>query len=722
MLSLAQTGPTAPASAEPATPPVEATRASRAAEDPAFVLDPLVVTASGYEQTIAEAPASISIVTPQFLAENRVNNIADALRGMQGVDVDSTVGKTGTAVISIRGMPSDYTLVLVDGRRQNVAGNVTPNGFGETANAFMPPPAAIERIEVVRGPMSTLYGSDAIGGVVNIITKKVGSTWAGSITADTTFQEDDSYGARHGANLYAAGPVIPDLLGLTLRGSYIRREASDLYATDINGNRFSINDATFVPSWQGSRGFSPTDGDIWTLGSRLNLLAGERHDFWFDADFARQVFDNSNQGLGTLDFGPSAPTAARGYKDELRFNRDQYALGWNGRFEAGTLDTSLMYNTTETFGRTIPTGTFAPGSVILPGDDRLLTNDNIVFDAKFVAPLGDRHTATLGTQYWQAEMQDGIAADSATGQIETFEGSQWSLFAEDAWRILPDLTLTLGLRYDNHDVVGDNLSPRAYAVWSAAPKWTLKGGVSQGFKTPALNQFYDGINGVAGQGTIFSYGNPNLKPETSTSYELGVVFDNQQGATAGLTVFRTEFKDKLGTEPNPNVPGSNWSANVDEAESYGFEAFASRDFAEDWTLSANYTWTESEYKGGANDGETFVDTPKHSINARLRWRATDALSFWVSGEYRGERYRGADTRGVQAALGDFKAYQLYHLGAVWKATEQLTFNATIYNLLDKDFVDYADYFDTTAAGTRYASVYSNIYERRRLWVSATYAF
>ncbi len=77
-------------------------------------------------------------------------------------------------------MPSDYTLVLIDGRRQNAPGGVTPNGFGETSTSFLPPYSAIDRIEVVRGPMSTLYGSDAMGGVVNIITRKAGDHWVGT--------------------------------------------------------------------------------------------------------------------------------------------------------------------------------------------------------------------------------------------------------------------------------------------------------------------------------------------------------------------------------------------------------------------------------------------------------------------------------------------------------------------------------------------------------------
>src|SRR5690606_20008945 len=121
--------------------------------------------------------------------QKRYNNLAQALGDVEGIDIGQSTGKTGGLNISIRGMPSQYTLILIDGRRQNAAGNVTPNGFGETSTSFMPPLSAIERIEVIRGPMSTLYGSDAMGGVVNIITRKVAKEGTGSLTQDYTYQE-----------------------------------------------------------------------------------------------------------------------------------------------------------------------------------------------------------------------------------------------------------------------------------------------------------------------------------------------------------------------------------------------------------------------------------------------------------------------------------------------------------------------------------------------------
>lgn len=195
-------------------------------------LDNIVVTAAGFEQALQDAPASISVVTREELERKRYSNIAEAIAEVPGVDVRSGVGKTGGLNVSIRGMPSHYTLILIDGRRQNASGDVTPNGFGETSTSFMPPLSAIERIEVIRGPMSTLYGSDAMGGVINIITRPVSATWTGSVTLDTTFQQDRDAGNAQGINLYTSGPLVDDVLGLQLRGRLFDRDASERMIAD----------------------------------------------------------------------------------------------------------------------------------------------------------------------------------------------------------------------------------------------------------------------------------------------------------------------------------------------------------------------------------------------------------------------------------------------------------------------------------------------------------
>ena len=165
----------------------------------------------------------------------RAVSIAEILNNVEGVDTGAAVGKSGGQTINIRGMGSDYTLILIDGRRQNTAGSVTPNGFGETATSFLPPVSAIERVEVVRGPVSTLYGSDAMGGVVNIITRKIGDAWHGSATAHYTLQGDDEFGDIRGGDVYLAGPLVADRVGVSIRASRSEREQSRLTYETVGG-------------------------------------------------------------------------------------------------------------------------------------------------------------------------------------------------------------------------------------------------------------------------------------------------------------------------------------------------------------------------------------------------------------------------------------------------------------------------------------------------------
>ena len=146
-------------------------------------LDAIVVTAAGTAQDLRDAPASISVVDKQQLKQHPSNRLEEALQDIPGVNVSgSNVNKSD---ISIRGLPADYTLIMVDGRRQNTRES-RPNGNGGYEGAFIPPVNAIERIEVVRGPMSSLYGSDAMGGVVNIITKNATENWTGSLSGGFT--------------------------------------------------------------------------------------------------------------------------------------------------------------------------------------------------------------------------------------------------------------------------------------------------------------------------------------------------------------------------------------------------------------------------------------------------------------------------------------------------------------------------------------------------------
>lgn len=723
--------------------------ADEAAPSPAPVdFDAIVVTAAGFEQKITDAPASISVISREELERKQYGNLAQALGEVEGVDINQGTGKTGGLDISIRGMPSAYTLVLIDGRRQNNGGDITPNGFGETSNSFMPPLSAIERIEVIRGPMSTLYGSDAVGGVVNIITRRVADSWSGSFGLDHTFHQDRDYGASTGANLYVTGPLAADLLGLAVRGSIHERGASDL----------QFEDDTVVSR----RGAAAVEGRNATWGARLTLTPGEFHEVSLDLEQGRQVYANDDCQLGTLDgwsgnavSGCTVPDdSANGYADELRFDREQLVLAHRGSMDFGLWESALTYKTTETVGRTIP-GTIGLAwdnfDDIVGGAPRTLESTDLILDTRLVAPVGERHTLTVGGQYIDAEVEDGIAA-------ERFERSSWAVFVENEWRIIEPLGLTFGGRYENHDAFGGHFSPRAYLTWAVNPHWTIKGGIARGYRTPSVNQLHDGINGATAQGRTITIGSPQLKPETSTNHEIGFYYDGGDGFNANLTLFHTEFEDMISTgTPVPNCwsadsPGQagcldlgsgftqdsfSQNTNVGEASSRGVELAARWEFNPHWSVGGNWTWTDTEQKSGADRGAPFTNQANHVLNASLDWDATDALSLWLRGEYQGERDRFTNLRdnlspadqAIVDGLGRLRSYAQFHLGGAYRASDNVTINATIYNLLDKDFLD-GDYYTThtgdTGWGSRYAQIgrgtTGTIQEGRRLWLSVNVGF
>lgn len=690
---------------------------SPAATQPAN-LEEVVVTASGFEQRISQAPASISVIPRAEIEEIRAVSLAEILNNVEGVDTGAAVGKTGGQTINIRGMGSDYTLVLIDGRRQNTAGSVTPNGFGETSSSFMPPVSAIERVEVVRGPVSTLYGSDAMGGVVNIITRKIGDSWHGSATAHYTIQGDEEFGAIRGGDVYLAGPLVADRVGVSIRASRSEREQSKLTYETINGVQTPVS----------GFGRSATANQIWSAGGRVAFNLHPDHDLWIDGDVTRQWYDNAKGQMGTA-------TTAGGYDKFLEFNRDQISVAHNWRLPFGALESNYSLSKTTTDGRIIPNG------VAGAGGSRTLESENRIFDTKLFSQWRN-HTFTVGGQHWEAEMTDGVVSG-------TFNHTQWAVFAEDEWRFTDTLALTVGARHDDHSTFGSHFSPRAYLVWNPNEVWTVKGGVSQGFKTPRLEQLASGINGFGAQGRLPLLGSPGLKPETSTSTEFAVLYDDRQHLRAGVTVFHNKFEDKIATgvpiancvfgltQAQYNAGGYNTSGcydvgfytpyistvatygqsvNIDEAVTQGVEAYARYRFNDAWTLQGNYTYTDSEQKSGAATGQPLTDTPEHMLNGNLRWVANERLNLWLRGEYRSSRYRGAGD--AQTALGDYKAYSLFHLGGAYKIDQNLTLNAVVYNLFDKDFVSLLPYGPTPT----YAPEFANNQEPRRLWISVTAAF
>jgi len=366
---------------------------------------------------------------------------------------------------------------------------------------------------------------------------------------------------------------------------------------------------------------------------------------------------------------------------------------------------------------------------------------NTVYDALFDIPLPGtafgNHHLVIGAQVIDNALTD-INPGARDNQLADFSVWQRAVFAENEWRIQPDLALTLGLRFDDHERYGGHWSPRAYLVWSPNETLTLKGGVSTGFRAPELRAVIDGYAYETG-GANCNYGaglcgviigDPDLRPETSVNYELAALWRPSPGLTLNATIFRTDFEDKIDSDRvcGPDLNGNGicdvprevvrWDVdplyqlyywyNLSDARIQGVELSARWRATDRLSLRAGYTYTDSEQKGGLYSGLPLARTPEHLANLRADFTATDRLNLWAAARHQGEEINAGLRVGVngQPVLDGartvgrrYPAYTMVDVGAGFRATERVTFKAGVYNLID-EVLDVASY-DVQGEGRRY---------------------
>ncbi|MEB7885708.1 ligand-gated channel protein [Serratia fonticola] len=626
--------------------------------------DTMVVTASGFQQRIQDSPATISVIPRQQLETRAYRDVTDALKDVPGVVV---TGGASSSDISIRGMSSKYTLILIDGKRVDTRGTRPNSDNAGIEQGWLPPLQAIERIEVVRGPMSSLYGSDAMGGVINIITRKTSTTkdWVGSLQGDATIQEDRDSGDIYQTNAYASGPLIDGLLGLRVNGLFSHR-GEDHFTNGFNEQRMRSGTAVF------------------------SLTPDEKNDF--DFEIGRSLQDrNSTPGksvaLENCRKGVCKPNSS---SDNL-YTRNNYSITHNGYYDFGNSTSYVQREETNNPGRN-------------------MKMYNTIFNTQTQFDLGS-HMLNLGGQYRYEKLSDGGNQLEAADGLDQLTRWSWALFAEDEWALTNDFSLTTGIRMDRDQNYGSHWTPRMYGVWHLTEMWTVKGGVSAGYRSPDLRQSSANWGQITGGGVSngIIVGNPNLKPEKSISEEVGILWDNQQGLNAGITLYNTDFKDKItevrrcnsSSDPLCTIGDDHYDfisdrVNVDKANMRGIEVTTGWQITEDWKLSTNYTFTESEQKSGEFQGKALNQMPKHMINGVLDWQATEDLGLWSRVNFRSEtsEYLSRTSMAVSTP-----SYTFVDAGVSYQALKNLQLSGGIYNILDKT-VDY-EHYNTTLDGRRY---------------------
>lgn len=614
-----------------ATMPVMAEEASEVKENE----DQMVVTASSVEQNLKDAPASISVITREDLQRKPVQNLKEVLKDVPGVQL--TNESDNRQGVSIRGLGSSYTLILVDGKRVNSRNAVfRHNDF----DLSWIPAESIERIEVVRGPMSSLYGADALGGVVNIITRKVGTQWHGTLSADTTVQEHRDRGDTGNGNFFASGPLVDDLLGVKVYGALGKRDKDQ--ASSASGS-------TGQPRIEG---YTSRNANV-----EFSLTPDKDQDITFGYGMDRQDRDSD-----TL--------------DKNRIERENYSLGHAGRW--GVANTELRFY----------------GEKIENKNAKTITSKNNSLDGKVVIPLGDyTQFLTFGGEYRNDKLEDAVNMKNG-GSVQA---NQYALFLEDEWHIFENLTLTGGVRMDDHENYGVNWSPRAYLVYNATDTVTLKGGWASAFKAPSLLQLSpDWLSGSC-RGSCNVVGNKDLKAETSESMEFGLYYAGQRGwledVTASATVFQNDIDDMItvirtanrSLAPSyPNFAGFDASGNpifryynVNKARIRGLETELGLPVADKLNLRLNYTYNDArDLSNGGN--KPLSELPFHTTNATLDWKPLEDWSFYLSANYKGKSRTVTDGNATPGG------YTTWNTGGSYQVNKAVKIRAGVLNLTDKD--------------------------------------
>ena len=565
-------------------------------------IESVLVYGTRLGQAMSEVGSSVSIISAEEIDALGFDFTVDALAAAPGVTVNSNGAFGGQASVRIRGADSQQTLVLLDGVPIN-----DPSSPGGGFNFARFDPENIERIEILRGPHSTLWGTDAIGGVVAITSKRPETGLGGNVFGE--------YGAfntfRGGASLSGGGEQGDFRLA-------VQRTDSDgiSRADEDNGN--TEDDAYEATTLSAKAGL-----DLGDSGARLDTNV-----LWTDASSEFDSFTVGAQGL-----------VSDG--DELSETEELVAnLSLSGKLLDGRLDNLVVLGYTD-----IDRQNFSDGQLSNDAE-----GERILLRYQGTLALSENQSLAVGAEREELEVRDD---DS---HIDGF-------FALYEFRPLEALTLTGGLRVDDHSRFGSETTARVAAAFQASDNLTLRASWGEGFKAPTIFQttYICGFCGL-------SEANADLQPETSEAYDLGLEWRSVDGRfAAGLTLF---------DQSSQNLIDFSFTAgydNIDKVDSRGAEFFTTLQLTGSLRLNLNYSHIDAE----DGSGEERARLPEHSGDLTLSYDPVSPFSATLLLRYNGEE---ANTDG--STLDDWTRVDL---NGRWAFSDGLELFARIENLLDEDY-------------------------------------
>jgi vitamin B12 transporter len=587
-------------------------------------LAPVVVSATLLPTPEREIGSSVTVITSQDIQQKQERTLPEVLNDVPGLNVVQTGSPGGTTSVFIRGTNSNHTKVLIDGI--DVSDPSSPNNAFDFSQILA---SDIERVEVLRGPQSGLYGSDAIGGVIDIITKT------------------------------GSGP--PHLYGLIEGGSFNTFNQSaaasgsmDRFSYNFNFAHYHSGDTDVTPSavLVPGRPLNPDYYDNKTFTTKLGAALTDN----FDVGGVLRYVD-TNLNSTSDDF--LGPEPAQSYND----NHELFTRGFAHLvlFD-GVFDQTIGFGYTGYWRRFFDPN---PSALAFGNDPSDFHGVREKLDWRGTVKLMPGEVLVLGAEY-QIDRLNNTGPTSAhvtndAGYIELQSNLDDRFFN------------AVNVRYDDNGSFGGHPTFReapAYLIPETGTK--LKGSVGSGFKAPSLDELYDNFPSFG------FFANPNLKPETSLGYDFGFeqsLWDKR--VEFGSTYFHNDITNLI----EINTTGTSY-ANIGQATTYGAENFIAYKPWESLTLRADYTYT------AANDDilhQELLRRPKNKVSLNAKWQATDALLFTATAVYTG-KWVDINRSGSESGL-FATPYTLVNLTAAYDLGHGVSFFGRINNLLDRHYQD-----------------------------------
>ncbi|MCD6561650.1 MAG: TonB-dependent receptor [Deltaproteobacteria bacterium] len=695
-------------------------------KDEVIKLDEIVVTATRTEKDVDSAPGSVTVITNKDIKRQKINSLDEAVKYEAGVYARHTKGLSDSMPrVQLRGLyGQNRTLVLLDGQPLNegYTGSVDWNTIG-TEN--------VERIEIIRGPSSALYGGNAMGGVINIITKTPKKFYANAKSgygrSDT--YHDDTY--RYSINL---GDRFMDKLSIDLG---FEREETNGYPTSLVTR--SIKSGTGTLS--GGYGTTNTSGDPkWVVGDkgdntakRWNIHVKTEYDltdtgsltFNFQKGLHRYDYDDPHTYLRDENGNPA-------FSGKVDIGGGQYAsvkpsnyVYYSGMGEKETSNYSLAYK--EIFGPVVFNGkagyqkrdswwTAAKPSSTQSYDDakgELSDSDTYSWftDLQASLPLGGKHLLTFGLYFRYDDFESdqyNISffrdEDSKTEKTIITKGNDrfYAAYLQDEWDIIDKLTLFTGVRFDYWEAfdgksgnVGDvekfsepddtSVSPKAAVVFKPLADTIVKGSVGKAFRAPTIYELYRTWTGS--HATYHS--NPDLDPETLWNYEIGVdqyIFSRRLKLSA--TYFHTDIDDLIYSYYKGR---DKYQENAGEAEIDGIELGISAKPVDWLRVWGNYTYNDSEItkhdRKPEVEGKNIANMPLRTANlgaeVRYRW-----ITASLAGQYMGKIYKSELNDDVHDVYNGYtQKYWLWDTKLSVAPVKNFEVSFSVENLFDREYYE-----------------------------------